>query len=320
MGGAPLRAAFFGTPEFALPALDTLQASLHRIEAVYTQPPRPAGRGQHRRNSPVADRARTLGLAVRTPRTLRDAGEVDYLRRMRLDVGVVVAYGLLLPPAVLQAFRLGCVNVHASLLPRWRGAAPVERAIMAGDAVTGVSLMLMDEGLDTGPVLDQCEVPIGPEVTGGALRRRLAVLGAGRLAPVLGELAAGARVPVAQADGAVYADKLGSADRTLDWTAPAGQLERQVRALCPAPGARVLLPMKGRREFVRVWRARPVTAGPAPAGTVLDAGLTVACGEGGLQLVELQRAGGRRLDAAAFLRGAPVPAGTVLPAPASVEG
>ncbi len=320
MKGTPLRAAFFGTPEFALPALDALHASVHHIEVVYTQPPRPAGRGHRMRGSPVAGRAGDLDLAVRTPRTLRDPGETARLRSMRLDVGVVVAYGLLLPGAVLKAFRLGCVNVHASLLPRWRGAAPVERAIMAGDAVTGVSLMLMDEGLDTGPVLDRCEVSIGPDMTGGTLRDALATCGANRLAEALCGLAAGTLAPVAQPEGAVYASKLGPADRVLNWESAAEQLERQIRALHPAPGARALIPLKGRSEPVKVWRARPVKSCPAPAGTVLDDRLTVACGVDGLQLLEVQRPGGRRLDAAAFLRGTPVPVGTVLPALNSNEG
>jgi len=318
--GTPLRAAFFGTPEFAVPALDALHASVHQIEVVYTQPPRPAGRGHRMRESPVAQRAGALDLAVRTPGALRDSGEAERLRSMRLDVGVVVAYGLLLPDAILNAFRLGCVNVHASLLPRWRGAAPVERAIMAGDAMTGVSLMLMDEGLDTGPVLDRCEVPIGSDMTGGRLRDVLATCGADRLAEALSGLAAGTLVPVAQPEGAVYASKLGPADRVLDWESAAEQLERQVRALHPVPGARALLPLKGRSELVKVWRARPVKSCPAPAGTVLDDRLTVACGVDGLRLLEVQRPGGRRLDAAAFLRGTPVPASTVLPAPGSNEG
>ncbi|MCY4005041.1 MAG: methionyl-tRNA formyltransferase [Rhodospirillales bacterium] len=320
MTGTPLRAAFFGTPEFAVPALDALHASVHQIEVVYTQPPRPAGRGHRMRESPVAQRAGALDLAVRTPGALRDSGEAERLRSMRLDVGVVVAYGLLLPDAILNAFRLGCVNVHASLLPRWRGAAPVERAIMAGDAMTGVSLMLMDEGLDTGPVLDRCEVPIGSDMTGGRLRDVLATCGADRLAEALSGLAAGTLVPVAQPEGAVYASKLGPADRVLDWESAAEQLERQVRALHPVPGARALLPLKGRSELVKVWRARPVKSCPAPAGTVLDDRLTVACGVDGLRLLEVQRPGGRRLDAAAFLRGTPVPASTVLPAPGSNEG
>lgn len=320
MDGAPLRAAFFGTPEFALPALDALHASGHRIEVVYTQPPRPAGRGHRLRDSPVAERAGSLGLTVRAPGNLREPAEIAHLRSMRLDVGVVAAYGLLLPGAILRAFRLGCVNVHASLLPRWRGAAPVERAIMAGDAVTGISLMLMDEGLDTGPVLDRCEVPIGPAVTGGMLRDALAACGGDRLPETLRDLAAGTVVPVAQPEGAVYASKLGPADRVLDWGAPAMQLDRQVRALHPVPGVRALFPLKGRSEPVKVWRARPVKVPPAPAGTVLDDRLTVACGADGLRLLEVQRPGSRRLDAAAFLRGFPVPVGTVLSAPPSREG
>ena len=321
MEGAPLRAAFFGTPAFALPALDALHAAGHRIEAVYTQPPRPAGRGRRLRAGPVAERAGALGLPVRAPATLGAPAEVAHLEALRLDVGVVAAYGRLLPGAVLRAFRLGCVNVHASLLPRWRGAAPVERAIMAGDTVTGISLMLMDEGLDTGPVLDRCEVPIGPAATGGGLRAALAACGAERLPAALRGLAAGTLVPAAQPGGAVYAGKLGPADRVLDWGAPAVQLDRRGRALDPAPGARAQLPLKGRAESVKVWRARPVDdAPPAPAGTVLDDRLTVACGAGALRLLEVQRPGGRRLAAADFLRGLPVPAGTVLPAPPRTEG
>ena len=320
MDGAPLRAAFFGTPAFAVPALDALLADGHRIEVVYTQPPRPAGRGHRLRSSTVAERAGALGLTVRTPGDLRDPAELAHLRSLRLDVGVVAAYGLLLPGPVLRAFRLGCVNVHASLLPRWRGAAPVERAIMAGDAVTGISLMLMDEGLDSGPVLARCAVPIGAAVTGGTLRAALAACGAERLPATLRKLAAGTLVPAAQPDGAVYARKLGPADRVLDWGAPAVQLDRQVRALHPAPGARAFLPLKDRCEPVKVWRARPVHAPPACPGTVLDDRLTVACGAAALRLLEVQRAGSRRLDAAAFLRGFPVPVGTILAAPSPAAG
>ena len=320
MGTAPLRAAFFGTPDFALPALDALHASGHSINAVYTQPPRRAGRGHHLRPSPVAERAAALGLPVHTPSLLRGPTETEALRAMRLDVGVVAAYGLLLPGSVLDAFRLGCINVHASLLPRWRGAAPVERAILAGDRVTGVSLMLMDEGLDTGPVLDRCEVLIGLEETGGTLRERLAACGAARLPPALAGLAAGTLAPVPQSEGAVYAPKLGPADRIMDWTAPAEELARRVRALAPAPGARALLPIGGRTEMVKVWGATPISTDPGPPGTVLDDVLTVACGADGLRLLEVQRPGGRRLGGAAFLRGAPIPAGTLLPNPPRPEG
>lgn len=315
MGTTPLRTAFFGTPDFALQALDALHASGHSIIAVYTQPPRRAGRGHRLRASPVAERAAALGLQVRTPSSLRGPTETEVLRAMRLDVGVVVAYGLLLPSQILDSFRLGCVNVHASLLPRWRGAAPIERAIMAGDRMTGISLMLMDEGLDTGPVLDRCEILIGREETGGTLRERLAACGAARLTAALAGLAAGTLVPVPQSQGAVYAPKLGRADRLLDWTAPAEDLARRVRALDPAPGAQALLPVGGRTEMVKVWSAIPLSTDPAPAGTVVDDVLTIACGADGLRLLEVQRPGGRRLDGAAFLRGAPVRAGTQLPSP-----
>ncbi len=319
MAAAPLRAAFFGTSEFALPTLGALHDSGHAVASVYTQPPRPAGRGRRLRPTPVETRARELGLPVRTPSTLRNTEEIESLQAMELDVGVVAAYGLLLPAPVLRAFRLGCVNVHASLLPRWRGAAPVERAIMAGDRVTGISLMLMDEGLDTGPVLDQCEVPIEPSTTGGELQETLAVCGGQRLPAVLARLNAGSVAPVPQAGGACYAGKLTTEDRLLDWTMTAEQLERRVRALQPVPGARAYLPLGGRPEPVKVCRARTVEASSERPGTVLDGQLTVACAEGALQLLEVQRPGGRALPADAFLRGAPISVGTQLPTPADTE-
>jgi methionyl-tRNA formyltransferase len=294
-----------GTPAFALPALEAVAAA-HAVVAVYTQPPRPAGRGKQPRRSPVHDRAAELGLPVRHPARLRDAGEQAGFAALDADVAVVVAYGLILPAAVLEAPRHGCLNIHASLLPRWRGAAPIHRAVLAGDAETGVCIMQMDRGLDTGPVLLRAATAIGPDETTGDLHDRLARMGAGLIAEALDRL--GALTPVPQpAEGATYAAKIDKAEARVDWAAPADAVARQIRGLSPAPGAWCLIG----DERVRLLRARPAAgAGAAPPGRVLAAsaeGVTVACGEGAVTLTALQREGRRPLPAEAFLRGLALP-------------
>ncbi len=305
-----LRLAFMGTPEFAVPSLAGLIEAGYDVAAVYTQPPRPAGRGGHEQPAPVAAFARAYNLPVRCPLRLRDPAMVAEFRSLNLDVAVVVAYGLILPKAILAAPRLGCVNLHASLLPRWRGAAPIERAIEAGDEETGVTVMLMEEGLDMGPILATGRVPIASDETGGSLGAKLAERG-GRLLPaVLAEFAAGRLSPRPQPEeGMTYAAKLTPAEARLDWRKPAEALERAARAFHPAPGAWFL----GGGERIKVLRTRIATGAGAP-GTVLGPGLTVACGAGALRLLTVQRPGRRALSDEELLRGFPIPAGTVLPA------
>ena len=302
----PLRLAFMGTPDFAVPTLSALIAAGHQVACVYSQPPRPAGRGQAVRPSPVHRLAEDRGIAVRTPVRLRDEAEQAAFRDLALDAAVVVAYGLILPPPVLAAPRLGCVNVHASLLPRWRGAAPIQRAIMAGDGETGVTIMAMDAGLDTGPMLLSARVAITAGTTGASLHDQLAALGAGLIVPALDGLPDGTITPRPQpADGVTYAAKLSREDGRLDWTQPAAALERQVRALDPWPGA--WLSHAGER--LKVLAAEPTDDGGTP-GTVLDERLTVAAGDGALRLLRLQRPGKAAMDAAALLRGFAIPPGT----------
>jgi methionyl-tRNA formyltransferase len=311
---AALRIVFMGTPAIAVPTLAALIAAGHSILCVYTQPPRPAGRGHRPQPSDVQRFAETHGFEVRAPASLKDAAEQRAFSTLGADVGVVAAYGLILPKAVLAAPRLGCLNVHASLLPRWRGAAPIQRAILAGDEETGVTIMQMDEGLDTGPMLRSDKVPIGPETTAESLHDALAALGARLMVETLDGLSAGRIVPVPQpADGATYAKKLAREEGRLDWRESAASLDRKVRALNPWPGTW----FEHAGERIRVLAAAPAAgrAGAAP-GTVLDDAATVACGEGALRLTRLQRAGKGPSDAAAFLRGFAIPAGTLLPVPA----
>ncbi len=307
-----LRLAFMGTPEFAVPSLMALAAAGHEIVSVYSQPPRPAGRGHRDQASPVADLAEARGWPLRTPVSLKDAEVADAFAALRLDAGVVVAYGLILPKAVLAAPRLGCLNLHASLLPRWRGAAPIQRAILAGDHETGVTVMQMDEGLDSGPILLQQRVPIGPETTAAALHDQLAAIGARLLVEALDGLAAGTLAARPQDERkACYADKLTRAEGRLDWRRPAADLARRVRALTPWPGAFAQLP-GGRR--LKVLRAEVVDRATAKPGELLDQAMTVACGTGALRLAEVQKAGKAPVAGAAFLRGARLAPGTVLPA------
>ena len=302
--GLAMRLAFMGTPDFAVTALDALVEAGHDVAAVYTQPPRRANRGRLTK-SPVQQRAEALGLAVRTPETLRDPGVQQAFAALRLDVAVVAAYGLLLPQPILDVPRFGCLNIHASLLPRWRGAAPIQRAILAGDEQTGVTIMAMERGLDTGPMLATAAIPIGDQ-TAGELTAALAGLGAGLLLDVLQRPAPWPMVP--QPEGASYAAKIDKAESRIDWARPAAELERLVRAMQPAPGAWFLAD----GERVKLIEAETVAIDTdAPPGTLL-AGETVATTAGGLRLVAVQPAGGRPMAADAYLRGRRLVAGQPL--------
>ena len=305
-----------GTPAFAVPALDALMASGHSIAAVYTQPPRAAQRGRKVRPTPVAVRAEAAGIEVRTPSSLKPEEAQTAFAAQDADLAVTVAYGSILPPAVLAAPRLGCINAHASLLPRWRGAAPIQRAIMAGDGETGVTIMRMDEGLDTGPILMAERVPIGPATTGGTLHDTLAALSARLAVKAIDALAAGTPEETPQpSDGATYAAKIEKREAAIDWRAPAARIERTVRALAPRPGAWFV--HEGERIKVLAAERAPEATDTAP-GTVIDAALTVACGDGAtLRPTRLQRAGKAPMATDAFLRGRPIAARTRLPCPAT---
>jgi len=311
---AKLRLAFLGTPGFAARILAALIEAGHEIVAVYTQPPRPAGRGHRVTRSPVHELAETRGIPVETPAKL-DQAAADKFTTLNLDTAVVAAYGLILPKAMLAAPRLGCLNVHASLLPRWRGAAPIERALLAGDRDTGISIMRMDEGLDSGPVLLAERLPIPPGMGAAALYDELAALGARLIVAALAAAAQGKLSPKPQpADGATYARKLQRKEGALDWRKPVAELERAVRAFELFPGSY----FTHDSERIRVLAAELVNApdGTAP-GTVLDDALTIACGDGALRPTRLQRAGRAALATEEFLRGYVIPRGTVLPCPAT---
>jgi methionyl-tRNA formyltransferase len=308
-----LRLAFMGTPDFAVPTLTALAEAGHEIAAVYSQPPRPAGRGQKERPSPVQAYAERQGWPLRTPKTLKTPEAQAAFAALKLDVAVVVAYGLLLPQAILATPRFGCVNVHASLLPRWRGAAPIQRAILAGDAETGVTIMQMEAGLDTGPMLLKETVPIGPATSAQDLHDRLADLGASMINRALAGLVDGSLKAVPQPDqGVTYAAKINKAEGRLDWRDSAGALDRRVRAFTPWPGAYFEIETERGRERVKVRAAEPRADGGLP-GSVLDDRATIACGEGSLRLLKVQRAGKAPMDIDAFLRGFDLPAGLVLP-------
>ncbi len=290
-----MRLIFMGTPDFSVPALDALIEAGHEIAAVYTQPPRPAGRGKKPRPSPVHSRAEALGLEVRTPLNFRAEPDRAAFAALGADAAVVVAYGLILPQAVLDAPRLGCFNIHASLLPRWRGAAPIQRAIMAGDGRTGVSIMGMEAGLDTGPVLIREETPIGANDTAATLHDRLSRIGARLMVAALETLP----TPVAQPEaGVTYAEKIDKAEARIDWTGPAAAVDRHIRGLSPFPGAWTMIS----GERVKLLFSATAEGEGAP-GEVLDDALTVACGEGAVRLLRLQRAGKAPMEAETFLRG-----------------
>ncbi|KGJ22631.1 methionyl-tRNA formyltransferase [Paracoccus sanguinis] len=293
-----MRVIFMGTPGFSVPALEAV-AARHDVVCVYTQPPRAAGRGQKPRPSPVQAAAEAMGLPVRTPARLKAPEDQADFAALGADVAVVVAYGLILPQPVLDAPRLGCLNIHASILPRWRGAAPIHRAVMAGDAETGVAIMQMEAGLDTGPVLAEARTPIGPEDTTGDLHDRLADMGAALIAEVLDRLPLDA-VPQPD-DGVTYAAKIDKAEARIDWTRPAAEVDRLIRGLSPFPGA--WCEVAGER--VKLLRAR-VVPGEGDPGAVLGP-LVVACGAGAVEVLELQRQGKRPLPTAEALRGMPLP-------------
>ncbi len=302
----PLRLVFMGTPDFAVPTLTELVGRGHDVAAVYTRAPRPAGRGMELSPSPVDKVARGFGLPVLTPRTLRDPEALDTFRAHEADAAVVVAYGLILPKPVLEALPLGAYNLHASALPRWRGAAPINRAVMAGDADTAVMVMRMEEGLDTGPVAMAERIPILPDMTAGELHDRLAPLGADLMARALAALEKDALALRAQPDqGVTYARKIDKAETRIDWQQPWGAVHDQIRGLSPFPGA--WFEAAGAR--VKVLRTTRGEGTGAP-GTVLDGRLTIACGEGAIRVLDLQRAGKQPMSAEAFLRGTPLAAGT----------
>jgi methionyl-tRNA formyltransferase len=296
-----LRIVFAGTPDFAVPALEALHAAGHGVVAVYTQPDRPAGRGQAVTAGPVKRCAQALGLPVEQPATLRSSEAVAHLRQHEADLMVVAAYGLILPPAVLDLPGLGCWNIHASLLPRWRGAAPIHRALLAGDTVTGITIMQMDAGLDTGPMLLERPVAIGDREDGGSLHDRLAALGAEAIVAAIAEFQAGRLAAVPQpAEGVTYAAKIRKDEARIDWTVPADAIDRQVRAFNPWPVAET----RWQDRQLRVWAAEPVSAASGEPGEVLEAAggrIVVAAGDGALALTHVQLAGRRAMAAAEFL-------------------
>jgi methionyl-tRNA formyltransferase len=302
-----LRLAFMGTPDFAVPALAELIAQGHHdIAAVYSQPPRPSGRGMETTPGPVHKFAQTAGLDVRTPLSLKSADEQAAFASLDLDAAIVVAYGLLLPKAILDAPRLGCFNLHGSLLPRWRGAAPIQRAVMAGDLETGVMVMHMDEGLDTGPVLMAERITIGRK-TSGELSDQLSRLGADLMVRALGALERGqvSEQPQAQ-DGVTYAKKILKDEARIDWTKSAAEIDCLIRGLAPAPGA--FTEVKGER--LKILLAEPVS-GHGNSGMVISDDLAIACGSGALRLLKVQRAGGKAMAAADLLKGFALPPGTL---------
>ena len=302
------RIAYMGTPDFSVGALTALIEAGHEVACVYTQPPRPAGRGRKGRPSPVHEFAAEHGIEVRHPASLRGEEEQAAFAALDLDVAVVAAYGLILPKPILEAPRHGCLNIHASLLPRWRGAAPIQRAILAGDRISGVTIMRMDAGLDTGPMLLRESVAIGPKTNAGRLHDELSSMGARMIVEALARLEAARLEETPQAEeGVTYAAKIDKAETRIDWARPAAEIERRLRAFAPAPGAWFEL----EEERIRVL-AGTVIGDRGEPGTVLDDRLTVACGEGAIRLEVVQRAGKGAMETAAFLRGRAVSAGTVL--------
>ncbi|WP_295812154.1 methionyl-tRNA formyltransferase [uncultured Nitratireductor sp.] len=309
-----LRLIFMGTPDFSVATLQALAEAGHEIVAVYSQPPRPAGRrGLEMTKSPVHQAAEALGIHVRTPKSLKSEEEQAAFRALDADAAIVVAYGLLLPKPILEGTRLGCFNGHASLLPRWRGAAPIQRAIMAGDIETGMMVMQMDEGLDTGPVALTQRLAIGPDMTGGELHDAMKEMGASLMVEAMDALEKGTLELTPQPeDGTTYAKKILKDETRVDWSRPAREVHDHIRGLSPFPGAWCEMQFGSKPERVKLLRAQPVDGEGAP-GAALDDALTIACGDGAVRLTEVQRAGGKPMQALDFLRGAKLEKGTVLP-------
>ncbi len=307
-----LRVVFMGTPDFAVPTLSAIVGHGHDVVAVYTRAPARAGRGMEERRSPVHEAALRFGIPVETPATLRGEEHAAAFEAHAADVAVVVAYGMILPESILSVPRLGCLNLHASLLPRWRGAAPIQRAIMAGDTETGVAVMQMEKGLDTGPVAMVERVSILPGMTAGELHDRLAGLGADLMARALAALSRGGLTFRPQpGEGVTYAAKITNDDARIDWTKPAGVVHDLVRGLSPFPGAFTTIDLGKGPERLKILRTEPAEGAGEP-GVTLDASLSVACGEGAVRLLQVQRSGSKAMAAAEFLRGVPVPVGTRL--------
>ena len=299
-----MRIVFMGSPDFAVPSLDALVAAGHEVVAAYCQPPRPAGRGKAERKTAVHERADELGIAVRTPNTLRNEAEQAQFRALNADLAVVAAYGLILPKPILDAPRLGCINVHASLLPRWRGAAPIQRAILAGDEISGVTIMQMDEGLDTGPMLHRLTLDIRGK-TAGQVTDELANLGAQALLDWLTKPTPPESQPIA---GATYAKKVDKAEARIEWSNSAAEIERQVRAFTPAPGAW----FEAGGERIKLLEAAVGDDASGKPGEVLDDSLSIAGGTGYIRPLKVQRAGRAAMTSGELLRGFPIPAGTIL--------
>ena len=306
-----MRLAFMGTPEFAVPSLAELIASGHEIVAVYSQPPRPKGRGQKLTPSPVHAFAESMGLPVFTPESMKTAEAIEIFESLDLDAACVVAYGQILKPAVLDAPRLGCFNLHGSLLPRWRGAAPIQRAIMAGDSQTGVQIMRMSEGLDEGPVLLGEVMDIRPDDTAASLSERMAHVGAGLWSRALAAIERGGATETAQAGEPTYARKITPAEARIDWSRPAAEVDAHIRGLSPFPGAWFEAPSETGPVRIKALLSTLADGAGAP-GAVLDDALTVACGSGAVRLIRVQREGKAAQSAEEMLRGFSLPAGTVL--------
>ncbi len=307
-----MRIIFMGTPEFSVPTLDALRKARHEIVAVYSQPPRPAGRGKKDRPSPVHLFADQYGLNVRTPISLSKLDARKAFEALDADVAIVVAYGLILGPKVLAAPKHGCLNLHGSLLPRWRGAAPIQRAIMAGDKMSGIEVMRMEKGLDTGPVCMSAKTDITPDMSAGELHDDLMVRGADLMVEALTKLQAGSLSCTKQpVEGISYASKIEKSETRIDWNQSATQIHNHIRGLSPFPGAWFEIEVKGKSERIKVLSSQPISQTPhkAHAGQLLDDQLLVACGEGALQLVKLQRAGKRAMSSTDLLRGLPIAAG-----------
>jgi methionyl-tRNA formyltransferase len=306
-----MRLAFMGTPEFAVPSLAELIASGHEIVAVYSQPPRPKGRGQKLTPSPVHAFAESMGLPVFTPESMKTAEAIEVFQSLDLDAACVVAYGQILKPAVLDAPRLGCFNLHGSLLPRWRGAAPIQRAIMAGDKQTGVQIMRMSEGLDEGPILLGEVMDIRPDDTAASLSERMAHVGAGLWSRALAAIERGGATETPQAGEPTYARKITPAEARIDWTRPAAEVDARIRGLSPFPGAWFEAPTETGPVRIKALLSTLAQETDAP-GQVLDDVLTIACGAGAVRLIRVQREGKAAQSAEEMLRGFPLPAGTVL--------